>query len=583
MRALLLFVLSCTWVASVSLSPLGDTLTRLQAATPLPTASLTARAHAAHPALWAAVQDGDCTSLGGPTCLSGRDSLHHHASRAHRSSPDFSLHTPAYLRSPGPPEGPASFLYLTQVTSFGPLLATGGHWLVLFHAGDACASTGCAAAAAAALASAAALAASYRPPSPLDALILNTPPPRLLAVSCAPGASTLPLCERWGIASHDTPELRLFVGSSRVSISYDNDETKEEEESSSDEDAAAAVAEWSAAGVTRFYVRAVSNPATRAILEAAHGMFGAAEDDEEEAMSFVAESGDEAQAKDATDEAEEEAEEEGAEARRDSSSSDDEDGDGDGGDEDGDASDENAGGDDGARAAAAGGASTPTTAALRDALATALRALLASHAGGAAAAGGGGGGEAAGEGAREAARAAIRALADAVAAGEARRVAAAGGGGGAGGMAGGADAAAAVAATAAAHAEGAQPVDSAAQPAGASAAAAAAAAAPAPAAAPLSTSATVHPPEPPRSLPSRTPRVVAFVNARPAAISVFWVDFGGVQRRYAKVDPGRAATLSSFTSHVWVVKDAATDSELVLFTVRGQQPGEQAVLSLLVM
>ncbi len=50
--------------------------------------------------------------------------------------------------------------------------------------------------------------------------------------------------------------------------------------------------------------------------------------------------------------------------------------------------------------------------------------------------------------------------------------------------------------------------------------------------------------------------MVQFVNSRERAVDVYWLDFTGKERRYARVEPGRAATLASFTGHVWRVRDA---------------------------
>ncbi len=82
-----------------------------------------------------------------------------------------------------------------------------------------------------------------------------------------------------------------------------------------------------------------------------------------------------------------------------------------------------------------------------------------------------------------------------------------------------------------------------------------------------------------RSLPSKTPRVVQFVNSRGAAVEVHWLDFTGRERRYARVEPGRAAVLASFTSHVWRVRNAADGAPLATVAVRGRgaAPGEPEV------
>ena len=81
----------------------------------------------------------------------------------------------------------------------------------------------------------------------------------------------------------------------------------------------------------------------------------------------------------------------------------------------------------------------------------------------------------------------------------------------------------------------------------------------------------------PRSLPSKTQRLVQFVNSRAAAVDVHWVDFAGRERRYARVEPGRAATLASFTSHIWKVRDARQNAPISTVAVRGRAAGEPEV------
>ena len=81
----------------------------------------------------------------------------------------------------------------------------------------------------------------------------------------------------------------------------------------------------------------------------------------------------------------------------------------------------------------------------------------------------------------------------------------------------------------------------------------------------------------PRSLPSKTQRLVQFVNSRAAAVDVHWVDFAGRERRYARVEPGRAATLASFTSHIWRVRDARQNTPISTVAVRGRAAGEPEV------
>ena len=97
--------------------------------------------------------------------------------------------------------------------------------------------------------------------------------------------------------------------------------------------------------------------------------------------------------------------------------------------------------------------------------------------------------------------------------------------------------------------------------------------------------AAAQPPPPPstsagqlRSIPSRTRRQLELVNSRSTPFEVFWLDFTGVERRFALVHPGRMATMSTFTSHLWVVREARSGEHLALVSVAGGEGGQRVII-----
>ena len=76
-----------------------------------------------------------------------------------------------------------------------------------------------------------------------------------------------------------------------------------------------------------------------------------------------------------------------------------------------------------------------------------------------------------------------------------------------------------------------------------------------------------------RSLPSKPRRKLHLVNTRGVACDALWVDFQGVERPFARIQPGRTATLSTFTSHLWRIRDAQSGGHVAFVLVTGRQGG----------
>lgn len=48
---------------------------------------------------------------------------------------------------------------------------------------------------------------------------------------------------------------------------------------------------------------------------------------------------------------------------------------------------------------------------------------------------------------------------------------------------------------------------------------------------------------------------ITFLNRSPVTLVVYWIDSGGSAKEYARLEPGKSTTISSFISHVWQMRD----------------------------
>jgi len=75
-----------------------------------------------------------------------------------------------------------------------------------------------------------------------------------------------------------------------------------------------------------------------------------------------------------------------------------------------------------------------------------------------------------------------------------------------------------------------------------------------------------------RSMASRARRHLLVINARPAAIEIWWLDFEGLARRFARVEPARSVKLATFAKHAWRVQEAASGRLISTVTVKEGEP-----------
>lgn len=80
-----------------------------------------------------------------------------------------------------------------------------------------------------------------------------------------------------------------------------------------------------------------------------------------------------------------------------------------------------------------------------------------------------------------------------------------------------------------------------------------------------------------RSLGSDTPVTAVFQNHTAAAVSVFWLDYEGVEQKYGSIPPGQNMAMETFTTHVWRFKQ--NNQVIGSYTV-GREPQQTYTLSL---
>lgn len=72
------------------------------------------------------------------------------------------------------------------------------------------------------------------------------------------------------------------------------------------------------------------------------------------------------------------------------------------------------------------------------------------------------------------------------------------------------------------------------------------------------------------------PAYLTFVNSSRKEIEYVWIDTNGEEKSYGRMLPGQSATQSTFSTHVWLIKDASTGEQLGVILPRNSE--EQAFL-----
>ena len=70
-----------------------------------------------------------------------------------------------------------------------------------------------------------------------------------------------------------------------------------------------------------------------------------------------------------------------------------------------------------------------------------------------------------------------------------------------------------------------------------------------------------------------------FVNKRPKPVSVYWLDFDGMERVYHYLDPEESVVTSSFEDHIWIVREK-NGTPIEYFTVERQPYEKVQVISI---
>jgi hypothetical protein len=66
---------------------------------------------------------------------------------------------------------------------------------------------------------------------------------------------------------------------------------------------------------------------------------------------------------------------------------------------------------------------------------------------------------------------------------------------------------------------------------------------------------------------------LVFSNSSSNGIELFWLDSSGKEVSYKDLAPGHTRSMSSYSGHPWLVKDASTQESLLLVLPRNQEQG----------
>lgn len=78
---------------------------------------------------------------------------------------------------------------------------------------------------------------------------------------------------------------------------------------------------------------------------------------------------------------------------------------------------------------------------------------------------------------------------------------------------------------------------------------------------------------------SKEKQSIMFVNKRPKPVSVYWLDFDGMERVYHYLDPEESVVTSSFEDHIWIIREK-NGTPIEYFTVERQPYEKVQVISI---
>jgi hypothetical protein len=79
-----------------------------------------------------------------------------------------------------------------------------------------------------------------------------------------------------------------------------------------------------------------------------------------------------------------------------------------------------------------------------------------------------------------------------------------------------------------------------------------------------------------KSVPGLAKRVAIFYNARPTAVSLYWVDFDGREVHYVDVHPQHQGIVKTFQMHIWIVREMDSSRFVAQYTVGDEDTSTQS-------
>ena len=79
-----------------------------------------------------------------------------------------------------------------------------------------------------------------------------------------------------------------------------------------------------------------------------------------------------------------------------------------------------------------------------------------------------------------------------------------------------------------------------------------------------------------KSVPGLAKRIAIFYNARPTAVSLYWVDFDGNEVHYVDVHPQHQGIVKTFQMHIWIVREMDSSRFVAQYTVGDEDTSTQS-------
>lgn len=81
-----------------------------------------------------------------------------------------------------------------------------------------------------------------------------------------------------------------------------------------------------------------------------------------------------------------------------------------------------------------------------------------------------------------------------------------------------------------------------------------------------------------RSLDSRRPAAVTFVNKLNCPVEVVWLDYEGREQSYGRIELGAHRSFNTYVGHVWSLRVAGTNGEILRWAAPDERARDVAIV-----